>query len=273
VPPTGNATGNWAPDSKRIAVIYDVVSVPTLRIVDALTGKSSVVDLGGLRPWDVLWMPPTGDRLLIRAESANGTMDVYTLRPDGTDLKAFGMSQGRTTAGPAYTLSGLVLSPDGGSIAYNSIDAANVQIGARTSVVSHFRVHLMASDGSGDHAVAQPSSPWIQEAWPVYAPDGKSIVVHRWVFKGDAANVPGGVAQGWLAIMPSDGSAPAHDIGPRIDGGEDTALGKIWSPDGSRILLSTENTHEVFSIDPVTGGYEKLPWTSVLPDWQRTPPR
>ena len=58
--------------------------------------------------------------------------------------------------------------------------------------------------------------------------------------------------------MPADGSAPARDIGPRIPGGEDTGLVKTWSPDGSRILMSTDNTKQVFSIDPITGSYEEI---------------
>jgi hypothetical protein len=29
------------------------------------------------------------------------------------------------------------------------------------------------------------------------------------------------------------------------------------------------NMHQVFSIDPTTGAYERVPWTTELPDWQR----
>ena len=70
--------------------------------------------------------------------------------------------------------------------------------------------------------------------------------------------------------MPADGSAPAHDVGSRVPGGEDTGLVKIWSPDGTRILMSADNTKQVFSIDPISGAVEPLDWTQVLPDWQRT---
>ena len=70
--------------------------------------------------------------------------------------------------------------------------------------------------------------------------------------------------------MPADGSAPARDIGPRIPGGENTGLSKAWSPDGTRVLMRTGNSTQVFSIDPVTGDSELLDWTTDLPDWQRT---
>jgi Tol biopolymer transport system component len=151
-----------------------------------------------------------------------------------------------------------VASPDGNTIAYNSVEPVP---GAGNS---HFRVRLINPDGSGDRAVTGPTDPLIQEAWPVYSPDGKWIVVHRWVFKGDSPT-----AEGWLAVMPADGSAAARDIGPRIPGGEDTGLSKVWSPDGSRVLMRSNNTLQAFSIDPVTGTYDPLTWTSNLPDWQR----
>jgi hypothetical protein len=106
----------------------------------------------------------------------------------------------------------------------------------------------------------------VQEAWPVFSPDGRWILVHRWTWKFNAGG------EGWLAVMPSDGSAPAHDIGPRIAGGEDTGLTKAWSPDATRVLMRSENTKEVFSIDPIAGDFETLPWTTELPDWQRVAP-
>ena len=70
--------------------------------------------------------------------------------------------------------------------------------------------------------------------------------------------------------MPADGSVPARDIGPKIKGGEDTGLTKIWSPDGTRVLLRSDIRRAVYSIDPVSGSYESIPWTTDLPDWQRT---
>jgi hypothetical protein len=43
--------------------------------------------------------------------------------------------------------------------------------------------------------------------------------------------------------MPSDGSGAAVNTG----------LAKARSPDGTRILMRTDNTRQVFSIDPVKG--------------------
>ena len=38
------------------------------------------------------------------------------------------------------------------------------------------------------------------------------------------------------------------------------------------VLMRSGNTMQAFSIDPVTGTYEALTWTSNLPDWQRVAP-
>ncbi len=113
-----------------------------------------------------------------------------------------------------------------------------------------------------DRAMPAPGDVKVHEAWPQFSPDGQSILVHRWTWSWEGN-------EGWLAVLPADGSAPARDVGPRIAGGEQTGLIETWSPDGTRILMRTGNTTQAFSIDPVTGTSELLDWTTELPDWQR----
>jgi Tol biopolymer transport system component len=261
IPSTGNATGAISPDGKTFALVYDIGGIPTLSMV-AMDGSSSrVIDLNPKWPLEVSWSPPNGDLLLIRAQDEIGEgVALYTLKPDGSGLSAFNLP-GTSGMGMNFTLSGAVWAPDGRTIAYNGVDQVRLASGETRD---HFRVHLIAPDGSNDRAVPGPEEPLVQENWPTYSPDGKWIVVHRWDFIGDKPN-----AEGWLAIMPADGSAPARDIGPRIPGGQDTGLSKTWSPDGSRLLMSTANTEQVYSIDPVTGEFEQLTWATTLPDWQR----
>lgn len=260
IPPApSNAQAAWRPDSRAIAFVYDVAGIPRLSIAPIDGSPAVQLDLGGLRPLDVSWRPPSGAQLLIRTQAA-GQTGLYTINADGTGIKGLGLP-GTSDFGTTYTLSGSTWSPDGKTIAYNSVEAIP---GAGAS---HFRVRLINADGTDGRAVAGPSQVSVQEAWPVYSPDGRWIVVHRWVFKGDSPT-----AEGWLAVMPSDGSAPARDIGPRIPGGEDTGLSKVWSPDGTRVLMRADNTKQTFSIDPVSGSYEMLVWTSELPDWQRVAP-
>lgn len=259
IPPTGNAQAAWAPDSRRMALIYDVAGVPQLSIASADGSPTVVIDLGARIPLDFAWSAPAGDRLLVRTRTADVT-EIITMRPDGTDLAAFDLP-GASRWGPDYTLSGAVYAPDGSTIAYNGVDGVAVPGG---EIMTQFRVHLINPDGSNDRSIPGPPDPIVQENQPLYSPDGRWILVHRWHLVGDVPE-----PQGWLAVMAADGSAPARDIGPRIAGGNETGLTKIWSPDGTRVLVRSANTQQVFSIDPVSGTFEELPWTTELPDWQR----
>ncbi len=258
LPPSGNAQAAWAPDSHRVALIYEVNSRPTLTIAPIDGSPVTVVDFGDLRPHEVSWNPRQTDLLLVRVDTPLGESELYTVRADGSTRHAFGLKT-RTSFGTDFTLSGSTWAPNGETIAYNSILARpNAPFGGV------FRVHLVNPDGTNDRGAPAPASEDIQEAWPQYSPDGAWILVHRWTWKLD-----GVLSAGWIAVMPADGSAPARDIGPRIAGGQDTGLAKGWSPDGTRVLMRSDNTKQVFSIDPLTGASEALTWTTELPDWQR----
>jgi Tol biopolymer transport system component len=155
-------------------------------------------------------------------------------------------------SGPAWSLAG-------DRIAYNVVEPAS------GAVSGTFRIHLVDADGRNDIALPGPALESVQEAWPAWSPDGHSILVHRWTWQ------PGG--EGWLAVMPADGSVAAHDIGRRYPGGQDTGLVKGWSPDGTRILVRVDTTQEIYSIDPVSGEQTQLPWTGAdLPDYRRLAP-
>jgi len=257
VPPAGNAQAVWAPDSRRMAMIYDnpapsAYGIPTLFIV-AADGSSRSVDLGGLKPWDVAWLTPAGDRLLIRAEDADGRMDMYTVGVDGSNRTAFGLP-GITDYGTQYTLSGISVSPDRSTIAYNGIEAIPGAVG---DVRQHFRVHLISVDGTNDRSIAGPSEPLVHENWPVYSPDGKWIVAQRWQFDSPV---------GGLVLIAADGSQPTREIGPQNVGGN---LSKAWAPDGSRIFMMKNDTMEIYLVDPVSGSSERITWADDMPDWQR----
>lgn len=251
----GNAV--WAPDSLTIAVINETGGLPTLSVVDAETGRARQIDLGDVHPLgDLAFRPPDGSELVVRVALAGGGVDLLIVPLDGSVPRPLGLpselldGQQWDNGGPAWSL-------DGQRIAYNRVEADPV-----TGIV-HFRVHTVDADGTHDVALPGPTDPSVHEAWPAWSPDGKWILVHRWTWKTQNGG------QGWVAVLPTDGSAPARDIGPRIPGGEDTGLIKTWSPDGTRVLVRAENTRQVFSVDPLTGETAQLTWTEELPDWQR----
>jgi Tol biopolymer transport system component len=262
--PIEEAGAVWAPNGASIALITKHLGISSLFIVRADGSGASQVDLGVLVPFEVVWRPPTGDTLLVRASGPDGVMDLYTMRPDGSAVRALGVPSDQLF-GAGLDLGGSTFSPDGSTIAYNSVDR-NPATGA-----SRFRVHLMNADGTNDRPVAGPAADLIQEAWPAFSPDGKSLLVHRWTWSRDSGGTDAGL--GWVAILPADGSVAGRDVGPKIAGGEHTGLIKTWSPDSTRILVRTDTTHAVYAIDPASGRDEVLPWAGFdLPDIERLAP-
>ena len=254
--PVVSAGAVWRPDSRAIAVDTTIQGVHKLLIVPVDGTTPTEIDLGGLAPMNVLWRPPTGAALTFRAVDDKGDMDLYTVNADGSGLHGYGLP-GQSAFGADYTLSGATWSPDGATLAYNSIELDP------STLVTHFRVGLILPDGSA-MTIPGPMDSRVQEAWPAFSPDGQWILVHRWTFKGETPT-----PEGWVAVIPADLSASARDVGPRVPGGEDTGGTKLWSPDGSRILWMASNTGQIFSVDAKTGDYETISWATELPDWQR----
>ncbi len=258
IPPTGNAQAAWRPDSGAVALIYEVSGAPRLSIVSADGSATRVIDLGELAALDISWRPPDGSRAAGAGEGSRRSrrpVHDQTGRHRPARVRAARFVRLRLDLDALWL--GLVAGRLDDRLQLHRARPDHVHL-----ALPH-AAHRRRADSDG-RALPGPTDPAVQEGWPAYSPDGRWILVHRWTFKSDTD--PGA---GWLAVMPADGSAPARDIGPRIPGGEDTGLTKTWSPDGSRILMSTHNTSQVFSIDPITGSYEQIPWAAGLPDWQR----
>jgi hypothetical protein len=254
----------WAPDSQTIAVRSERAETSELFLAHADGTPAQPVDLGHqvIALDELAFRPLDGRELLVRALLPNSRvalLRVELVTGKVTDLhlpgdQIFGFQQDLT--GIAWTL-------DGNKVVYNQVEPL-----PGNNPNGRFRVHIVNADGSGDVAVPGPADPAVNEAWPIVSPDGRWILVHRWTWI-----LRGGQPEGWLAVMPVDGGSRATDIGPKIDGGELTALMEVWSPDSSRILVRAENVRTVYSVDPVAGTYVQLPWsTTQLPDWQRLAP-
>jgi hypothetical protein len=69
--------------------------------------------------------------------------------------------------------------------------------------------------------------------------------------------------------LPADGSQIGHDVIPPFTPASNAEIDASWAPDSSRILAWVADTKQAFSIDPVTGRSEPLPWAADLLAWQR----
>jgi len=258
--PLRDAYAAWAPDSRTVAVSDETTDGGRKVMLVHIDGTPpTIVDLGDASPTDMVWRPPAGAELLVRAMGRGGGQDFYLIHADGTLIRSFGLpSQLQLGSGWDNYNSGPAWSPDGSFLAYTRIEPLE------GDPPGHFRVHVIRADGTGDVAVPGPADAATQEAWPLWSPDGKSIVVSRFVYASDG--------QGRLAILPADGSAPGRDIGPTTHGG-DSSVVKTWAPDGTRVISYVKATGETFLIDPVTGKDEKAAWSAASePDYVRLAP-
>lgn len=258
----GWAWAAWSPDSSTFAMAGTIGGRWALVLAAADGSGDRSVPMDGYRPWDVGFNPRDPDQMLLRLQETQGirALDLYVADADGTGLRPLRLRTGPRAFGDTYTLSGSAWSPGADVIAYNGIDTDP------ETLITRFRVHLVNADGTGDRALPGPDDPNIQEAWPTWSPDGRWLIVQRWRWRDS-----GDKGDGWMAIMPGDGSEPARDIGPRLTEGDGTNVVKAWSPDGTKVLMELE-TGEVYLVDPFADTWERLPGTSLLPDWQRTAP-
>jgi hypothetical protein len=257
----------WAPDSKRVAVVNAPQGVPHLSVIAVDGSGSRLIDLKGLRPTNILWRPPDGHELLVRVirpvelrpdQSPYTPIQFYVVDIDGAspgEVRSVGIDP-HDNFGPDWDNSGPEWSQDGSAIYYNVVDPAPGDPPGR------YRVHRVNVDGSNDIALPPPAAT-VNEAWPIRSPDGKWLLVEHFTWEDQPD------AHLTLAVLPADGSGPAHEVGPPVRG-ED--VDRAWSPDGTRILARIGDSKMV-SIDPVSGAYEETGWTAnVLPDWQRRAP-
>jgi hypothetical protein len=246
-------TFEWAADSRSMAIVTRPGRLPELWIVPAEGSGAQRLEFESFFPSGATWDPLRPGVLLVRGEDKETHLtDLYYVSTDGRVLQKFGLRT-LNLNGPAFELSGLAFAPDGQTIAFNDIVAKEYP-------VNRFRAHLMHRDGTNVRVIAAPLQTGFSQAWPQFSPDGKWVALDTW------ETMVGTGVRHQLAIAPSDGSAPARRIGPIV---QDDQQIKSWSPDGSRILLCACEARELYTIDPLSGDFEKLPWQGDLPGWQR----
>jgi len=251
----------WRADVRQFAIVNTVHGLRRLSIVDADGSGVRPIDLPGIVPSDIAWRPPKGRELLVRGQSTeSGEIDFYIVDVDAQPkptVSAVGLDP-HQNFGPEWDNSAPSWILDGTAIAYNVVEHAS------DGLPDRYRIHVVDADGSNDRALPGPPGK-INEAWPFVSPDGRSILVQHFIWDDQPDTAL------WLAVLPADGSAPAHDIGPRLSH-DPEPYDRAWSPDGSRVLARA-GSMGVIAIDPVGGTFTKLGWGDApLGDWQRLAP-
>lgn len=206
----------WSPDGRQIAFVSIHGDVSDIFVMNADGSDVQQVTRALGQNIHPMWSPD-GARILFNTthfagraqreekrsnekrtigEKRDDSIDLATIRPDGSDLQ-------RITRGGGFTYASYA--PDGTFLLHRKQQGEVSQI------------YLMNADGSGDHNLSGESK---TDGWPAWSPDGKRIVFSRRVQNGFQ-----------LFVMNRDGSgvrqltdAAGEFTNPR------------WSPDGKKIL-------------------------------------
>lgn len=250
-----NSTAAWSPDSRSLVLTNESPSGErTLWIAPADGSGARQIKISHVAPYDAIYNPANDGTILVRGDAVLGATDLYLIDQAGTVVHKYNLP-GTMLYGAQWELAGIAFSPDGKTIAHNSVE--DIPGTAR------FRTYLVDVDGTNQRELpAPPNAPVnYSQAWPVYSPDGKWILLESWV------GAPGGPSTNQIAIAPADGSAPARGIGPSL---VNQSLLRDWSPDGTKVLVGVVDVNDTYEVDPTTGEYTKLPWVGDMPSWQRT---
>ena len=156
-PLTGVSDGDGSGDGRSIAVISRIGGVASMTIFDIASGEERLLDVG-MPVERVSFRPPNGDELMfvgLKGES------IHVHHRRGWLEQA---PRGRADNGHP----GPKWSPDGSRIAYSQYDVAS----------NHVFTHIVGADGSGDVVLENPPGV-IYQLFPVWSPDGRSVVVAR----------------------------------------------------------------------------------------------
>jgi len=154
----------WSPDGNRIAFVSNRTgtdNIWVLSVADRAVASSSLTQLtnfpyGASAP---AWSPK-GDKIAFHAPDANGTIQIWTMNPDGTGLKRLGAGMS-----PSW-------SPDAGRVAYSRNSNENNWLGLGSWFFKNFDIWLMSADGINEEQFTTSEA---QEFLPVWAPDGRKI--------------------------------------------------------------------------------------------------
>jgi len=208
----------WSPDGRQIAFVSIHDDISDIFVMNAEGGDVRKVTRGLGQNIHPMWSPD-GKRLLfntthfsearqsrdvptskkrIIGEARDDSIDLATIRPDGSDLQP-------VTHGGGYTYGSF--SPDGKLILHRRQHGEVSQV----SVIN--------SDGSGEHSLSGSST---SDGWPSWSPDGNRIVFSRLTQNGLQIFVMNQDGRGVRQLT----DAPGEFVNPR------------WSRDGTRILCS-----------------------------------
>jgi TolB protein len=147
---------SWSPSSQEM-VFQRKTRSDNLFVLSMATGEVRPLTEGLGADVDPHWSP-TGERIVFASHYANPTLDIFSIRPDGSDLTNLSGAPG-SDVHPAW-------SPDGSQIAF-----ASDRDGPRSDV---FEIYVMSADGSNQRRLTFDIA---DDSGPTWSADGR-IMFH-----------------------------------------------------------------------------------------------
>jgi TolB protein len=236
----------WSPDGSRLAYLGypqqatgSVSNSPYLCFTDVGTGETDQVPAGNIQ--DFVWMPDGGSLLAIVQADDLVSAEVYDV--DGHHRqRLFEMGYLRD----AVTI---ILSPDGSQVAY-VIPAAEKNLESLTD-----SLYISKLDGSTRHLVG---SVWMDGS-VVWSPDGTKVASVDLTDDGEyvlyVVNADGTYFRELMLLNTGDESGEILPAAPAWSpDGTRIAISSHISPDGSAIFVMNADGTEQRQITPIVGG-------------------
>jgi hypothetical protein len=183
----------WAPDGTHLAYVRNDNNIYVTDIYSG--GETKLTDSTQifLSP---AWSPD-GTKIAFKVLPTSGSVDIYTMNPDGTDVRNLTPTSTLHEGDPDW-------SPDSSKIVYSATTGSNLAD----------QIRVMNADGTG---VTELTPGGRGDQQPVWSPDGTKIAFSSF------RNVAGGQRRIW--IMNADGSAEAA-----LTPTNQTARSPDWQP-------------------------------------------
>ncbi len=242
---------DWGGSDDTLVYSSKEAGVPRLHVAKADGSSPPRILVDDIGIWTVSIRPPDGREAVVRGTD-KGHAGVYIVdlatgahrtlvAPDATPYEDHDFGDPR-------------FSPDGMRVAYQHWD--------RT--FTNMQLHVIDADGTSDHVIHWDNATF--EGWPVWSSDSKRIVFQR-AFQVGTEHLSFGNP---FAIGNADGTGKAIEISPRLGGNGAHAE---FSPDGTKILMRTQDAGTQLILDPNGGPWTTVPWSSwSYPNWQRLAP-
>jgi Tol biopolymer transport system component len=250
-PLEGLTMWSFSPDGGFITALVGHGEPSILVVASDGSGEPTVFDVPATRDDSPPQFSPDGSEIMfIGHEPGAESRGVFALDP------ATGATRAIITAPALRDISGAMWSPDGSKISYNMHDT--------TAEVISNRVHVVASDGSGDVAV-ETDPDTIADWGGTWSNDGTRVIIQR-VYENPERTT--------AAIVPVDRSSAGVELEcPPAAPTNDCTADWVWSPDDTMLIGSRGLAGPQFVADPQTGKIRPAPWTARgYPMMQRRAP-